>query len=132
MKSILGGLFILLVSDSNLYAQTPFYQGKTITLIAGTTAGSQYDAHARLIAQHWGKHIPGNPEIIVQNMPGAGSVIAANHLYNVAKPDGLTITSHPGHLFQSTGRTQRGPVRLLEIQLDRQRGPLRQSHLCAL
>src|SRR5262245_22758316 len=93
MKSILGGLFFVLVSNTSLYAQVPFYQGKTITLIAGTTAGSQYDAHARLIAQHWGKHIPGNPEIIVQNMPGAGSLIAANHLYNVAKPDGLTITS---------------------------------------
>jgi tripartite-type tricarboxylate transporter receptor subunit TctC len=78
---------------SQLRAQTPFYQGKTITLVAGTTAGSQYDAHARLIAQHWGKHIPGNPGFVVQNMPGAGSLIAANHLYNVAKPDGLTITS---------------------------------------
>jgi tripartite-type tricarboxylate transporter receptor subunit TctC len=93
MKRILFGLFFFLASNSGLHAQTPFFQGKTITLIAGTTAGSQYDAHARLIAQHWGKHIPGNPEIIVQNMPGAGSLIAANHLYNVAKPDGLTITS---------------------------------------
>jgi tripartite-type tricarboxylate transporter receptor subunit TctC len=93
MKKILFGLFILLAWNSILHAQTPFYQGKTITLIAGTTAGSQYDAHARLIAQHWGKHIPGNPDIIVQNMAGAGSLIAANHLYNVAKPDGLTITS---------------------------------------
>jgi tripartite-type tricarboxylate transporter receptor subunit TctC len=93
MKRVVIGLFFLLAWNSILAAQTPFYQGKTITLIAGTTAGSQYDAHARLIAQHWGKHIPGNPDIIVQNMPGAGSLIAANHLYNVAKPDGLTITS---------------------------------------
>jgi tripartite-type tricarboxylate transporter receptor subunit TctC len=93
MKRILFGLFFFLGCNASLYAQTPFYQGKTITLIAGTTAGSQYDAHARLIAQHWGKHIPGNPDIIVQNMPGAGSLIAANHLYNVAKPDGLTVTS---------------------------------------
>jgi tripartite-type tricarboxylate transporter receptor subunit TctC len=93
MKRIFFGLFFLLVWNSSLHAQTSFYQGKTITLIAGTTAGSQYDAHARLIAQHWGKHIPGNPDIIVHNMPGAGSLIAANHLYTVAKPDGLTITS---------------------------------------
>jgi len=93
MKKIFCGFFLLLAWNSSLHAQTPFYQGKTITLIAGTTAGSQYDAHARLIAQHWGKHIPGNPDIIVQNMAGAGSLIAANHLYNVAKPDGLTITS---------------------------------------
>jgi tripartite-type tricarboxylate transporter receptor subunit TctC len=93
MKKVIIGLFVLLLWTSSLYAQGSFYQGKTITLVAGTTAGSQYDAHARLIAQHWGKHIPGNPDIIVQNMPGAGSLIAANHLYNVAKPDGLTITS---------------------------------------
>ncbi len=93
MKKLVIGLFVLLLWTSSLYAQGHFYQGKTITLVAGTTAGSQYDAHARLIAQHWGKHIPGNPDIIVQNMPGAGSLIAANHLYNVAKPDGLTITS---------------------------------------
>jgi tripartite-type tricarboxylate transporter receptor subunit TctC len=93
MKRILFGLFFFLGCNASLYAQTPFYQGKTITLIAGTTAGSQYDAHARLIAQHWGKHISGNPDVIVQNMPGAGSLIAANHLYNVAKPDGLTVTS---------------------------------------
>jgi tripartite-type tricarboxylate transporter receptor subunit TctC len=93
MKKIFFGFFFLLAWNSILHAQTPFYQGKTITLVTGTTAGSQYDAHARLIAQHWGKHIPGNPDVIVQNMPGAGSLIAANHLYNVAKPDGLTITS---------------------------------------
>ncbi|HEV8725491.1 MAG TPA: tripartite tricarboxylate transporter substrate-binding protein [Candidatus Binatia bacterium] len=93
MKKVVIGLFFLLLWTSILYAQAPFYQGKTITLVAGTTAGSQYDAHARLIAQHWGKLIPGNPDIIVQNMPGAGSLIAANHLYNMAKPDGLTITS---------------------------------------
>ena len=114
MKRILFGLFILLAWNSSLHAQTPFYQGKTITFITGTTAGSQYDAHARLIAQHWGKHIPGNPDFVVQNMAGAGSLIAANHLYNVAKPDGLTDhVDHPGHLFQSTRRAQRGPVRLL-------------------
>src|SRR5918995_7011191 len=93
MKIIFSALLTCLLWISSPAAQTPFYQGKTITLIAGTSAGSQYDAHARLVAQHWGKHIPGNPGIIVQNMPGAGSLIAANHLYNVAKPDGLTITS---------------------------------------
>src|SRR5678816_2054136 len=86
------GLALLAEAVQWVYADE-FYKGKTITLIAGTTAGSQYDAHARLIAQHWGKQIPGNPDVIVQNMPGAGSLIAANHLYNVAKPDGLTVTS---------------------------------------
>ena len=68
-----------------------FYKGKTITILAGTGAGNVYDLYARLFAQHMGKYIPGNPDIIVQNMPGAASMIAANHLYNVSKPDGLTV-----------------------------------------
>ena len=93
MKKVVIGLFFSIMWSAIGRGESAFYEGKTITLIAGTSAGSQYDAHARLIAQHWGKHIPGNPDIVVQNMPGAGSLIAANHLYNVAKPDGLTITS---------------------------------------
>jgi tripartite-type tricarboxylate transporter receptor subunit TctC len=93
MKRTIFGLFLLLPWISNLYAQTPFYKGKTITLVAGVTAGSVYDAYARFIAEHWGKHIPGNPDFVVQNIGGAGSLIAANHLYTVAKPDGLTIAS---------------------------------------
>ena len=73
------------------WAQTPFYQGKTITVIAGVSAGSAYDLYARLMAQFMGKYIPGNPSFIVQNMTGAGSIIGANYVYNVSKPDGLTI-----------------------------------------
>jgi tripartite-type tricarboxylate transporter receptor subunit TctC len=73
------------------YAQTPFYQGKSIRLVIGNQAGGQYDLWARLFANYMGKYIPGNPAIISQNMPAAGSVIAANYLYTVAKPDGLTI-----------------------------------------
>ncbi|MGE5218069.1 MAG: Bug family tripartite tricarboxylate transporter substrate binding protein [Chloroflexota bacterium] len=72
-------------------AQEPFYKGKTITILAGTGAGNVYDLYARLFARHLGKYIPGNPDIIVQNMPGAASMIAANYLYNISKPDGLTI-----------------------------------------
>lgn len=71
--------------------QTPFYQGKTIRLVVGSTTGGGYDLWARLLARYYGKHIPGNPEIIVQNVPGAGSIVAANQIYNLAKPDGLTI-----------------------------------------
>src|SRR5206468_5689833 len=74
-------------------AQANFYQGKTVTVISGTTAGSAYDTYARLIASHLGKHVPGNPSFIVQNMPGGGSIVAANFVYGVAKPDGLTIAS---------------------------------------
>jgi tripartite-type tricarboxylate transporter receptor subunit TctC len=67
------------------------FSGKTVTIIVGYKAGGGYDATARLLARHLPKHIPGNPTVIVQNMPGANSIIAANHMYNVAKPDGLTI-----------------------------------------
>ena len=72
-------------------AQTPFYQAKTITIVVGSTTGGGYDLWARLLARHLGKHIPGNPTILVQNMPGAASIVAANYLSTVAKPDGLTL-----------------------------------------
>jgi tripartite-type tricarboxylate transporter receptor subunit TctC len=73
-----------------LPAQTePFYKGKTIRIIGGS--GGFYESWARLIARHMGKYVPGTPNIIVQNMLGAGSLIAANYVYNVAKPDGLTL-----------------------------------------
>src|SRR5919106_1985482 len=80
-----------LLPSTALHAQAPLYQGKNITLIIGNQAGGQYDLWARHIANHIGKQIPGNPNVIVQNMPAAGSLVAANYLYNVAKPDGLTI-----------------------------------------
>jgi tripartite-type tricarboxylate transporter receptor subunit TctC len=70
-----------------------FYKGKTIKIVVGFLAGDVYDLWARLYAQHMPKHIPGKPDIIVQNMTGAGSMIAANHVYSVAKPDGLTLGS---------------------------------------
>ena len=77
-----------------------FYEGKTIRLLVGFSAGGGYDTYARAIARHIGKHIPGNPDIIVQNMTGAGSLVAANHLYNQAKPDGLTLGSwNSAHLL---------------------------------
>jgi len=90
MKTILL-LAGMLLWSAELFAQNPFYQGKTITVIAAASAGSAYDLYARLMAQFMGKHIPGNPNFIVQNMPGAGSIIGTNYLYNVSKPDGLTI-----------------------------------------
>ena len=71
--------------------QEPFYKGKTIKVVIGTTPGALYDQWSRLLAAHIGKHIPGNPDLVPQNMPGAGHKIAANYVYNVAKPDGLTL-----------------------------------------
>jgi tripartite-type tricarboxylate transporter receptor subunit TctC len=72
-------------------AQSPYYAGKTVTIVVGYKTGGGYDSIARLLARHLPKYIPGSPNIVVQNMPGANSMIAANHVYNVAKPDGLTI-----------------------------------------
>jgi tripartite-type tricarboxylate transporter receptor subunit TctC len=92
---IMYGLFLVcLTADLGflpaLQAQTdPFFKGKTIRLIGGS--GGFYESWARIIARHMGKHIPGNPNIVVQPMLGAGSLIAANYVYNVAKPDGLTL-----------------------------------------
>src|SRR3990172_6520160 len=68
-----------------------YYEGKTLTIVVGYKPGGGYDRYARLIAKHLPKYIPGSPGVVIQNMPGASSVIAANHLFNVAKPDGLTF-----------------------------------------
>jgi tripartite-type tricarboxylate transporter receptor subunit TctC len=90
------------------FSQTPFYQGKTIRVIVGYQPGDSHDQWARTYARFLGKHIPGNPDFLVQNMPGAGSMIAANHVYNLSKPDGLTLGSFGGALFmaQITGRKE--------------------------
>jgi tripartite-type tricarboxylate transporter receptor subunit TctC len=80
-------------------AQELFYKGKTIRLIVGLSAGGGYDVYSRAIARHIGKHIPGNPVMVVENMVGAGSVLSANYVYKIAKPDGLTIVNFLGGLF---------------------------------
>jgi tripartite-type tricarboxylate transporter receptor subunit TctC len=72
-------------------ASQDHYRGKTITLFAGQPPGGGIDSEMRLVAQFYGKHIPGGPSIVPRNMPGAGGLILGNHLYSVAKPDGLTL-----------------------------------------
>lgn len=76
---------------ASIHAQESFYKGKTIRIIVGLSAGGGYDRAARIISRYMGKYIPGNPDMIVQNMPGAGAVIATNYVFGVAKPDGLTL-----------------------------------------
>ena len=100
--------FVVFVTPDQAQAQSSYYQGKVINVVVGTTAGSAYDVYSRLIAQHIGKHIPGNPTFIVQNMPGGGSIVAANFVYGVGKPDGLTIASiNPALYFnQLAGRKE--------------------------
>jgi tripartite-type tricarboxylate transporter receptor subunit TctC len=77
MKTAIFALSFLLVWISELHPQPVFYQGQTIRIVVGVPAGDVYDLWSRLITAHLGKHIPGRPEFIVQNMPGAGSMIAA-------------------------------------------------------
>ncbi|MFL5042884.1 MAG: Bug family tripartite tricarboxylate transporter substrate binding protein [Xanthobacteraceae bacterium] len=72
-------------------AVAQFYKGRTVTIMVGSSAGGGYDLYARLIARHLGKHIPGNPTIVVGNMPGAASNVLAAHIYNVAPKDGTVI-----------------------------------------
>ena len=91
MKRNIFVLALVLVSAVDVLSQTPFFQDKTLRIIAGYGAGSVDDAWTRTIARYLGKYIPSNPGIIVQNMPGAGAMIAANYVYKVAKPDGLTL-----------------------------------------
>jgi tripartite-type tricarboxylate transporter receptor subunit TctC len=92
---------ILTLSSGYALAQESFYKGKVIRMIVGFAAGGGFDTNARIIARHMGKHIPGNPSIIVDNMTGAGSQIAANHVYKAAKPDGLTIGTFAGGLIMN-------------------------------
>jgi tripartite-type tricarboxylate transporter receptor subunit TctC len=80
-------------------ATPEFYRGKTIRIVVGLAAGGGFDTYSRAIARHMGKHIPGHPAIIVENMTGAGSLIAANYVYKIAKPDGLTIGNFVGGLI---------------------------------
>lgn len=89
-------------------AQEPFYKGKTIRIVVGFTAGGGFDTYSRTIARHMGKHIPGHPAFIVENMPGAGSLISANHLYKIAKPDGLTMGHFIGGLLLGQVLGQKG------------------------
>lgn len=90
----------LWVSPTTLQAQDePFYKGKTVRIVVGFTPGGGFDVWARAIAQYIPRHVPGNPKFVVQNMPGAGSMTAANYVYNVAKPDGLTIGTFTPTLY---------------------------------
>jgi tripartite-type tricarboxylate transporter receptor subunit TctC len=111
-KKSIYALFAIIMgfslTSTMTYGAGPF-EGKTIRIIVGVPAGGGFDAYARTIARHMSKYIPGKPTIIVENMPGAGSMIAANYLFNVAKPDGLTIGHFDGGLFTLQVMGRPGP-----------------------
>lgn len=91
LVALVAALVVLTAADTARGQAPAFYDGKTVRIIVGLAAGGGYDTYARLLARHLGKHVPGKPAIIVENMTGAGGLVAANHLYKVAKPDGLTV-----------------------------------------
>src|SRR5437660_8276676 len=82
---------LLIAAQAGAQTVEEFYRGKTLTLVVGNGPGGGFDVLGRLLARHIGKHVPGNPSVIVQNMPGAGSLVAANYLYNLAPKDGATF-----------------------------------------
>jgi hypothetical protein len=93
-----SGLIIVLAAAGPGFGQD-FYKGKNLVIIVGTAPGGGFDTYSRILARHIVKHIPGNPTSLVQNMPGAGNLIAANYMYNRAAPDGLTIGHFSGSMI---------------------------------
>ena len=112
--------FLLLVlGRGELLAQAPYYQGKTITFIVGSGAGTAYYMYSRLLANHIGKHIAGNPTVVVQNMPAAGGMVAANFVYGVAKPDGTAEWVDQANLPLRLGPAARNRVmRFVDVNGD--------------
>jgi tripartite-type tricarboxylate transporter receptor subunit TctC len=108
MRTALLFLFICAVSISIVEAQTDFYKGKQMKIVVGASAGAASDLYARVVANHLPKQIPGKPDVIVQNMPGGGSITAANYVYSIAKPDGLTLgaVTAPIYFAQLLGRKE--------------------------
>jgi tripartite-type tricarboxylate transporter receptor subunit TctC len=90
---LVAAVFTVLASSAPVLAQSPtdFYKDKTVTFYVGLSAGGGYDVNARLVARHIGKYIPGNPQVIVRNMPGGGGLVMTNYVANVANKDGLHI-----------------------------------------
>ena len=111
-------------------AQEPFYKGKTIRVVVATSAGGGFDVYTRMITRHMGKFVPGNPAFVVENMPGAGHLIGANHIYKVAKPDGLTLGHFQGGLFlyQVFGRPG---IEFDAKQFEFIGSPIKESRACA-
>ena len=92
-------LAFLILPDFLIASESVFFQAKTVRIVVGTSPGGGFDVYSRALARHLGRYTPGNPTFIVENMPGAGHRIAANHVYKVARPDGLTVGNFFGGLL---------------------------------
>ena len=94
-RSIAAALALLALAGASARADSvaDFYKGKIVNLVVGYGSGGGYDVYGRLVATHLGKYIPGNPTVVIQNMPGAGSLRAVNYLYNTAPKDGTVLAT---------------------------------------
>jgi tripartite-type tricarboxylate transporter receptor subunit TctC len=114
MSRVAAALVLALLAGAPVSAQTPdeFYKGKQIRLVVGTAAGQDYDSWARLMARHLPRFLPGNPAFIVENMPGAGHILATNYLFNLAPRDGTVIG------MVSRNMTEAAILRLPNVRFD--------------
>ena len=131
MVCLVTTLWVLSLSSTFAGAAQSSFEGKTVRIIVGFSAGGGFDVYSRTIARHLAKHIPGGPSVIVENMAGAGSLIAANYMYKVAKPDGLTIGNFHGYQILNQVIEQQG------IEFDARRFewigvPVQDNGACAL
>jgi tripartite-type tricarboxylate transporter receptor subunit TctC len=121
---------IVLLSIVTAPAQELFYKGKTLRIVVATSAGGGYDTYTRSIARHLSKHIPGNPNILVENMAGAGHRIGANHV-KMAKPDGLTLGHFQGSLFLAQALGEKG-IEFDTLKYEFIGAPVRDTRACAV
>ncbi len=92
-------LAVVLTGGVTAHGAAPFYEGKTVRLLVAFAPGGGFDTYTRAIARHMGRHIPGNPTVMVENMTGAGGIVQANYMFKQSKPDGMTIGNNIGGLF---------------------------------
>jgi tripartite-type tricarboxylate transporter receptor subunit TctC len=97
--SLIGIIVVSMSSSEDISYAQDFYAGKTIRIVVGFPAGGGFDTYSRVMGRHIGKYIPGNPAVVVDNVTGAGSLVAANSIYKATKPDGLTIGNFIGNLI---------------------------------
>ena len=124
-------VFLGFISLASAFAQDPFYKGKTVRIIVGFSPGGGFDVYSRAISRHLGRHLPGGPNVVVENMTGAGSLIAANHVYRVAKPDALTIGNINGGLFLQQVMAAPG-IEFDAVKFEHVGVPVRDKSVCVM
>ena len=132
MKTCLAALlFAAIISSNNSAHAEDFYKGKIIRVIVGGSAGGGFDIYTRAMARHMGKHIPGHPSLIVENMTGAGTLIAAKYVHSSAKPDGLSIGMFNGGLILGRALGMKG-IDFDMRELEYLGVPVQDNPVCAL